>query len=187
VHVPRVACFSPVLLVAAIPRAVAAVSRLAKRPRSGLALTRRTRPRSSTARRMRTCRLWEHPPSTAVVHRHRRPRAATATPSGRPVPGKAHRPGPVGMTAVARLERQHRPHCRPWTLVLDRHCARRASGCSQDRPGRRRRSALAQIQGPGHAPLSIACTEFDARPREPTALHIIAAHRWSSVLTGRPS
>ena len=38
---------SPVLLVAAIPSAVAAVSGLAKRPRSGLALTRWTRPRSS--------------------------------------------------------------------------------------------------------------------------------------------
>ena len=40
---------SPVLLVAAIPLAVADVSRLAKRPRSGLALTRRTRPRSSSS------------------------------------------------------------------------------------------------------------------------------------------
>ena len=39
--------FSPVLLVAATPLAVAAVSGLAKRPRSGLALTRWTRPRSS--------------------------------------------------------------------------------------------------------------------------------------------
>jgi hypothetical protein len=37
----------PVLLVAAIPLAVAAVSGLAKRPRSGLALTRWTRLRSS--------------------------------------------------------------------------------------------------------------------------------------------
>ena len=36
---------SPVLLVAAIPQAAAAESRLAQRPRSGLALTRRTRPR----------------------------------------------------------------------------------------------------------------------------------------------
>jgi hypothetical protein len=38
---------SPVLLVAAILVAVAVVSWLAKRPRAGLALTRRTRPRSS--------------------------------------------------------------------------------------------------------------------------------------------
>lgn len=37
---------SPILLVAAIPLAVAAVSGLAKRPRSGLALTRWTRPGS---------------------------------------------------------------------------------------------------------------------------------------------
>jgi hypothetical protein len=42
-----VPCSSPVLVVAAIPRAVAVVSGLAKRPRSGLALTRRTRLRSS--------------------------------------------------------------------------------------------------------------------------------------------
>ena len=51
-YIPRraahpVPCSSPVLLVAAIPRAGAAVSRFAKRPRSGLALTRRTRLRSS--------------------------------------------------------------------------------------------------------------------------------------------
>jgi hypothetical protein len=38
---------SPVLLIAAIPRAVIEVSRLAKRPRSGLALVRRTRLRQS--------------------------------------------------------------------------------------------------------------------------------------------
>jgi hypothetical protein len=42
-------CFSPVLLVAACPWPLAAVSRLAKRPATaGLALTRRTRPRSSS-------------------------------------------------------------------------------------------------------------------------------------------
>src|SRR5262249_37933118 len=46
-----VACTCPVLLAAAIPRAVAVVSGLAQRPRSGLALTRRTRLRSSEARR----------------------------------------------------------------------------------------------------------------------------------------
>jgi hypothetical protein len=38
---------SPFLLIAAIPRAVTEVSRLAKRPRSGLALIRRTRLRQS--------------------------------------------------------------------------------------------------------------------------------------------
>jgi hypothetical protein len=37
----------PVVLAAALPLAVSAVSGLAKRPRSGLALTQRTRPRSS--------------------------------------------------------------------------------------------------------------------------------------------
>ena len=37
----------PVLLIAAIPRTVTEVSRLAKRPRSGLALIRRTRLRQS--------------------------------------------------------------------------------------------------------------------------------------------
>src|SRR5215831_11099558 len=47
-----VACACPVLLAAAIPRTVAVVSGLAQRPRSGLALTRRTRLRSSEARRM---------------------------------------------------------------------------------------------------------------------------------------
>src|SRR5215831_6486030 len=46
-----VACACPVLLAAAIPRTVAVVSGLAQRPRSGLALTRRTRLRSSEARR----------------------------------------------------------------------------------------------------------------------------------------
>jgi hypothetical protein len=43
----RVVQVLPVLLAAALPLAVAAVSGLAKRPRSGLALTQRTRPRSS--------------------------------------------------------------------------------------------------------------------------------------------
>jgi hypothetical protein len=38
---------SPVLLAAAIPLAVPAASGLAERPRSGLAMTRRTRPGSS--------------------------------------------------------------------------------------------------------------------------------------------
>jgi hypothetical protein len=42
-----VPCSSPVPSIAAIPRAVADVSRLAKRPRSGLALTRRPLPRQS--------------------------------------------------------------------------------------------------------------------------------------------
>src|SRR5215510_7102306 len=45
-----VACTCPVLLAAAVPRTVAVVSGLAQRPRSGLALTRRTRLRSSDAR-----------------------------------------------------------------------------------------------------------------------------------------
>jgi hypothetical protein len=45
---PR-AVLLPVLLDSCIPRAVAAVSKLAKRPRSGLALTRRTRPRQSSS------------------------------------------------------------------------------------------------------------------------------------------
>jgi hypothetical protein len=43
----RVVLVLPVLLAAALPLAVAAVSGLVKRPRSGLALTQRTRPRSS--------------------------------------------------------------------------------------------------------------------------------------------
>src|SRR5262249_39524114 len=45
-----VACTCPVFLAAAVPRTVAVVSGLAQRPRSGLALTRRTRLRSSDAR-----------------------------------------------------------------------------------------------------------------------------------------
>ena len=48
-HRSLVACSSPSSSTAAIPLAVAAVSRLAKRPRSGLALTRRTRPRQSSS------------------------------------------------------------------------------------------------------------------------------------------
>jgi hypothetical protein len=41
-----VPCFSPILLDRCHPSGRATVSKLAKRPRSGLALTRRTRPRS---------------------------------------------------------------------------------------------------------------------------------------------
>ena len=42
-------CSSPSSSIAAVPRTVATVSRLAKRPRSGLALTQRTRLRQSSS------------------------------------------------------------------------------------------------------------------------------------------
>ena len=67
---------SPVLLVAARPRIVAVVSGLAMRPRSGLALTRRTRLRSSEVRRTSPslegcdcyrCELRKHTSSGGLV------------------------------------------------------------------------------------------------------------------------